>query len=87
MEIISIDKSGRIIIPASIRKKMNIEDGTQFLIVDMQDKIILEKLDRREIAKRLQEELQGIDIDEVVNEVEAEIDDHIRKSKKEMSPW
>ena len=86
MEIISIDKSGRIIIPASIRKKMNIEDGTQFLIVDMQDKIILEKLDRREIAKRLQEELQGIDIDEVVNEVEAEIDDHIRKSKKEMSP-
>lgn len=84
MEIVSIDKAGRLIIPASIRKKLNIEDGTQFLVLDIEDKIILEKLDRNEIARRLQEELRGVDIDGIVGEVEEEIDEHIRKERKDL---
>lgn len=82
MEIITIDKAGRLIIPASIRKKMAIDDGTKFLVVNLDNKIILEKLDRKEIAKRLQEELKDVDIDSIAHQIEAEMNERIREERK-----
>ncbi len=74
MEIVTIDKSGRLVIPDLIRKKLHITKNMPLLITDLDDdKIIIKKLDRDEIEKNLRAELKGADIDEIAREVRAEV--------------
>ena len=82
--IASIDKAGRLIIPARIRKKMNINAETKFLVVNTGNRILLEKLDLTSIAERLQNELENVDIDKIVSNVREEMNERIRKEKPEI---
>jgi len=82
MNVVSVDKAGRLIIPVEMRKKLGITDQTKLFIMDIDNKIIIEKLDRAEIARRLQQELQDVDIDAVVVKVEEEMNERARKHKK-----
>ncbi|MCK4928837.1 MAG: hypothetical protein KAR76_03785, partial [Methanosarcinales archaeon] len=76
MEIVNIDKSGRLVIPEFIRMKLHLDNEVPLLITDLDDdKIIIKKLNRDEIAKRLRAELQGVDIDKVTKEVRAEVNE------------
>jgi AbrB family looped-hinge helix DNA binding protein len=84
MEITSIDKAGRLIIPARIRKKMHIDAETKFLVVQMGNKILLEKLDLSDIAQRLQDELKQVDVDKIVAFVREEMNERARKDKPEI---
>ena len=84
MNIVSIDKAGRIVLPSDIRRKMHITPKTELLVMDFDDKIILEKLDRVKIAERLQKELKDIKIDTVVSEVGEEMNEKIRKENKDI---
>lgn len=80
LEVISIDKSGRLVLPQEIREKIGITPDSKLLVVDIgKDKILLKKLDRDLIAKRLKEELRGIDVDKISREVKAEINEEIKK--------
>jgi bifunctional DNA-binding transcriptional regulator/antitoxin component of YhaV-PrlF toxin-antitoxin module len=80
MDVVSIDKSGRIVLPLDIRKRVGITRDSKLLIVDIaEDKILIKKLNRDEIAKRLKKELKDIDIDRIVGKVKAEINDEIKK--------
>jgi len=64
MEIVNIDRSGRLVIPEFIRKKLHLSKDVPLLITEIDDdKILIKKLDRDDIEKRLREELGGIDID------------------------
>jgi AbrB family looped-hinge helix DNA binding protein len=85
MNVVSVDKAGRLIIPAEMRKKLGITDQTKLFIMDIDNKIIIEKLDRAEIARRLQHELEGVDIDAMVAQVEDEMNERSRKYKKEVA--
>jgi bifunctional DNA-binding transcriptional regulator/antitoxin component of YhaV-PrlF toxin-antitoxin module len=84
MEIASIDKTGRLIIPARIRKKMKIDAETKFLVVNSGNRILLEKLDLTNMAERLQSELENVDIDKIVSNVREEMNERIRKEKPEI---
>ena len=84
MDIISIDKVGRLLIPARIRKDMQLEPDTKFLIVGSNNKILLERLDLDDEAKRLEEELKGVDIDKIAKEIRAELQEKIRREKPEI---
>lgn len=84
MEIASIDKAGRLIIPARIRKQMNIDADTKFLLVSTGNKILLEKMDLTDIARRLQNELENVDIDKIISNVREEMNERIRKEKPEI---
>ncbi len=80
MDVVSVDKSGRLVLPREIREKIGITADSKLLVVDIgRDKILLKKLDRGVIAKRLKEELSGVDIDKIAREVKAEVDEEIRK--------
>lgn len=81
MEIVRVDKSGRLVIPETLRKKLKIKEQTSLLIADVKDDtIIIKKLDEDEIAKRLRDELKDVDIDAFEKSVERESD---KKAKRE----
>ncbi len=83
MEIVRIDKSGRLVIPEAIRKKLKIREQTSLLVADVKDDtIVIKKLDEDEIAKRLRDELKEVDIDAFEENVERESN---KRTKKETS--
>jgi len=80
MEIVTIDNSGRLVIPEFIRKKLHLTKNVPLLITELDDdKILIRKLDRDEIEKRLMEELRGSDIDKVAREVRIEVNKTAKK--------
>ena len=83
MEIVNVDRSGRLVIPEFIRKKLHLSKDVPLLITEIDDdKILIKKLDRDDIEKRLREELSGIDIDKVAREVRAEVNEEAKKRYK-----
>ncbi len=80
MEIVTIDNSGRLVIPEFIRKKLHLTKDVPLLITELDDdKILIKKLDRDEIEKKLREELKGSDIDKIAREVRTEVDEAAKK--------
>lgn len=80
MEIVTIDNSGRLVIPEFIRKKLHLTKNVPLLITELDDdKILIRKLDRDEIEQRLREELRGSDIDKVTREVRIEVNKTAKK--------
>ena len=74
MEIVTIDNSGRLVIPEFIRKKLHLSKNVPLLITELDDdKILIKKLDRDEIEKRLRAELKGLDIDGIAHKVRDEV--------------
>ncbi len=78
--VVSIDKTGRLVIPKELREKLGVEKDTKFLITSGEHGVLmLQKLDAEAIAARLEEELKGVDIDAIVREVRDEINERVRK--------
>ncbi|MDI6655586.1 MAG: AbrB family transcriptional regulator [Candidatus Hydrothermarchaeota archaeon] len=78
-EVVSVDKSGRLVIPKSLREELGIGEDTKFLISSSENgRVSLQKLDIREIASRLEKELK-VDIDSAVKRVRKEINEKARK--------
>jgi AbrB family looped-hinge helix DNA binding protein len=78
-EVIEADRSGRIVIPKSLRQELGIRERTKFLLTNRgQGQLLLQKLDVDEIARRLSKELDGRDIDAIIARVRKEVDKKIR---------
>jgi AbrB family looped-hinge helix DNA binding protein len=78
-EIVEADKSGRIVIPKKVRKDLGISENTKFILAKKgQGQILLQKLDVKEIAERLERELAGKDIDDIVRELRKELNEKVR---------
>lgn len=72
--VVTIDRAGRIVIPKDTRTAQKIRPGTKFLLVEGgAGTLWLQRLNPEEIAKRLHEELKGIDLDPIIAKVKAEI--------------
>ena len=74
MDIMTIDKLGRLVLPKSIRTHMRLPPGTQLMAVQLGDRLVLERIDAASVARRMHEELKGVDIDRIVREVKQEIE-------------
>jgi len=72
MEVIKVDKAGRLVIPKSIRERMGIKGEDHILLVEHNDTIILKKLDITEIAKKIEEELKGFDVEKAFERIREE---------------
>ena len=78
-EIVESDKSGRIVIPKSLRDELDIREKTRFILTKRgEGLLLLQKIDVDEIARRLEEELTGRDIDVIVDAIRKEIDGKIK---------
>jgi AbrB family looped-hinge helix DNA binding protein len=79
VEIVRVDKFGRIVIPRSIRRELGVEKGGQFLLsIWGKGKLLLQKFDVESLAKQLEEELAGRDVDAIVRIVRKEINEKIK---------
>jgi AbrB family looped-hinge helix DNA binding protein len=78
-EVVEVDLSGRIVIPKSVRQELKIKGGTKFILAKSADgQLLLQKLDVDEIARKLEDELAGRDIDAIVKSVRKEINRKIK---------
>ncbi len=79
VEVMKVDVSGRIVIPKGVRQELKIKSGTKFILAKRgQGQLLLQKLDVDEIARRLEEELAGRDVDAIAKSVRKEINRKIR---------
>jgi AbrB family looped-hinge helix DNA binding protein len=71
-----MDRAGRIAVPNDVRRRNRLRAGTKFLVTELPDgRIVLNRLDPRQLASQLQEELKGIDIQAEVERVHREMQD------------
>ena len=78
-EVVESDKSGRIVIPKSLREELNMKENTRFILTKRgEGQLLLQKIDVEEIARRLEEELTGKDIDAIVKAIRKEINEKIK---------
>ncbi|MCL7410856.1 MAG: hypothetical protein M8350_03475 [Methanosarcinaceae archaeon] len=80
MEIVNIDKSGRIVIPGAMRKKLKLNKCSKLLIADVEnDILIIKKINTDELANQLENDFKNIDIDSVVGKVRSDVKEKIRE--------
>jgi len=85
--IVEADKSGRIVIPKRLRDELGITDRTKFILTkNGRDQLLLQKIDVKEIARRLEEELEGKPIDAIVDSIRKEIDEKIQARYPDLPP-
>ncbi len=78
-EVVEVDVSGRIVIPKNMREELKIKGGTKFILAKRgEGQLLLQKLDVDEIARRLEAELVGRDIDAIVKSVRKEVNRKIK---------
>jgi len=80
MEIVNIDKFGRIVIPGTLRRKLKLNEGSKLLIADVKnDLLIIKKIKIEELAEQLEKDFKNIDIDNIVSKVRSDVKEKIRK--------
>lgn len=80
MEIVNIDRAGRIVIPGALRKKLKLNESSKLLIADVKnDILIIKKINIEELAEQLEEDFKKIDIDSIVGKVRSDVKEKIRK--------
>jgi AbrB family looped-hinge helix DNA binding protein len=78
--VVEADASGRIVIPKNIRKELDIKERTKLLLTTTAEGLLLlQKLDVDEIARKLESELAGKDIDTLVKSVRQEVNRRIKR--------
>ena len=81
--VTKMDRSGRVVIPKEIRRKMGLEGDTALLVADATDEIVvLKRLDVKDLARMLRQELRGTDVEAIGRRVEEESDEPARKRRK-----
>ncbi|MCK4367574.1 MAG: AbrB/MazE/SpoVT family DNA-binding domain-containing protein [Thermoplasmata archaeon] len=79
-EIVSVDKAGRLVIPKSVRESLGIGEGTKFLLSESDHgRILLQKFNVEEIAKRLDREMKGKDVDAIVRKIRKEMNAKVKE--------
>lgn len=53
MEMTRLSQKGQVVIPTEVRRKMGLKEGTKFLVVGLEDVIVLRRLQLSEEKLRL----------------------------------
>jgi len=78
-EIVRIDRSGRVVIPKSVRRELGIKKKDQLLLsIQGKNQLLLQKLDIGSLVEGLKEEMAGKDVDAIVKTVKKEINAKIK---------
>jgi AbrB family looped-hinge helix DNA binding protein len=80
VQVVESDASGRIVIPKAVRQALGIRGRTRFLLLERgEGQLVLQRLHVDEIARRLERELAGRDVDSIVRKVKQELNRKIKK--------
>jgi len=83
-EIVEVDKAGRIVLPKRLRDELGIHERTRLMLMKRDGNLIMMRLDVDEIARKLEEELAGIDVEGIATSVRREINAKIAKEHPEL---
>ena len=79
VQVVESDASGRIVIPKAVRQALGIRGRTRFLLLERgEGQLVLQRLNVDEIARRLERELAGRDVDSIVRKVKQEVNRKIK---------
>lgn len=85
-EIVTIDRSGRIVIPKPLRRELKLSDNSKLVLMrGTGGRLLLQKLDVEVIAAGLERELKGKDLDAIVKRIRKEVNEKIREAYPEIS--
>ena len=74
VQVVESDASGRIVIPKAVRQALGIRGKTRFLLLERgEGQLVLQRLHVDEIARRLEREIAGRDVDSIVRKVKQEV--------------
>lgn len=83
MPLARVDDRGRVQLPSTLRHKMKLKVGDQFVAEEAgEDTIILKKIDLRTILEDAIEKAKSIDLDKLEREIEEESNQIARKKFK-----
>ncbi len=86
VEVVEADKSGRIVIPKGLREELDIREKTRFILTKRgEGQLLLQKIDVEEIARRLEGELAGRDIDVIVEAIRKEVNEKVKVRYPDLS--
>ena len=83
-EIVEVDKAGRIVLPKRLRDELGIRERTRLMLMKRDGNLIMMRLDVDEIARKLEEELAGVDVEGIAASVRREINAKIAKEHPEL---
>ncbi|HLF16184.1 MAG TPA: AbrB/MazE/SpoVT family DNA-binding domain-containing protein [Candidatus Thermoplasmatota archaeon] len=79
MEIVTLDRLGRILLPKPLREEMHLAAGSRLLAVQAGGKLVLQPFDADELARRIAAELKGVDIEAIQKQVRKEAEREARR--------
>ena len=53
IDIVTMSSKGQIVIPKKLRKEANLDSQDKFLVMGDKDKIVLERISKKEIRKKI----------------------------------
>jgi AbrB family looped-hinge helix DNA binding protein len=82
--IVEVDARGRITLPRKLRGKLSIGEKTQLLLIKTKDGgLLLIKFEIDQIARRLAEELKGVDVEGIAKSIGEDLNKEISKEHPE----
>jgi len=82
VEMVVIDRKGRIVIPSRVRKKLNLKDGDRLLVLNIKDDIlVLKKIDVEKILRDIAREVAKAELD--LEGLTREVEEKANKIAKE----
>lgn len=85
LEIVSVDKVGRVVLPKRTRNRLRIDEGTKLLIAEVkEDTLVLKRLDVEEMKRQLALDLKDVDLVGLLKKVRDETDEKVRKAYPEI---
>ena len=73
--VVTLDKAGRVVIPKDVRDAHGMRAGTKYLLVEGADgRLWLQRLDAAELARRIEQELRGVNLRPLVARIEKEME-------------
>jgi AbrB family looped-hinge helix DNA binding protein len=86
MPTAKVDDRGRVQLPSSLRHRMKLKEGDEFVAEDLgEDTIILKKINLRALLEDAIEKAKSIDLDKLEREIEEE-SNQLARQKFKVSP-
>lgn len=83
MPLAKVDDRGRVQLPSTLRNRMKLKVGDEFVAEEVgEDTIILKKIDLRTILEDAIEKTKSVDLDKLEREIEEESNQIARKKFK-----
>lgn len=85
MEVLKVDKTGRIVLPKSIREKLGVRGEDHLVLVEHNNTVVLRKLDIEGVAEKIEEELKDFDVEEAFKEMKKETKEKVLENHPELA--